>query len=216
MSAMREQRAYNVGYYKSHREREIHRVRARQEETLRFLRELRRVPCSDCAGQFCPHQMNFDHRDPSVKSFGLTTARAMLASREDLMREVAKCDVVCANCHRLRTRQRHSRSSRSPGSSKYLERKRSAWRAQARLLDGLRDVPCADCAERFSPCVMDFDHLDPAVKDQGVTRMIGRASVSRILAEAAKCDIVCANCHRRRTFDRRVSDRLASGRSSVG
>jgi hypothetical protein len=33
--------------------------------------------------------------------------------------------------------------------------------------------------------------------------MIGRAGTARILEEVAKCDIVCANCHRRRTFDRR-------------
>jgi len=34
-----------------------------------------------------------------------------------------------------------------------------------------------------------------------VTRMIGRASAERILAEVDKCDIVCANCHRLRTFE---------------
>jgi hypothetical protein len=49
---------------------------------------------------------------------------------------------------------------------------------------------------------MDFDHRDPAVKVQGVTRMI-MGSIERMLAEAEKCDIVCANCHRLRTFERR-------------
>jgi hypothetical protein len=33
--------------------------------------------------------------------------------------------------------------------------------------------------------------------------MIGRAGTARILAEVRKCDIVCANCHRARTFRRR-------------
>ena len=60
-------------------------------------------PARTAQGSSVRIKMDFDHRDPSVKSFGLTTARAMLASREDLMREVAKCDVVCANCHRRRT-----------------------------------------------------------------------------------------------------------------
>ena len=40
-----------------------------------------------------------------------------------------------------------------------LARKRAAWRAQARLLDQLRDRPCADCGGRFPPCAMDFDHV---------------------------------------------------------
>jgi hypothetical protein len=50
---------------------------------------------------------------------------------------------------------------------------------------------------------MDFDHRDPTAKRSGVTRMVGRATSRAILAEAAKCDIVCANCHRARTFERR-------------
>lgn len=49
---------------------------------------------------------------------------------------------------------------------------------------------------------MDFDHRDPGSKRYTVTRMIGRAGTARILAEVAKCDIVCANCHRRRTHVR--------------
>jgi hypothetical protein len=54
---------------------------------------------------------------------------------------------------------------------------------------------------------MDFDHRDPDTKRYTVTRMIGRAGTETILAEVAKCDIVCANCHRLRTFDRRMADR---------
>jgi len=53
---------------------------------------------------------------------------------------------------------------------------------------------------------MDFDHRDGTTKVQGVTRMVSRAGTDRILAEAAKCDIVCANCHRLRTFNRRSKD----------
>jgi hypothetical protein len=51
---------------------------------------------------------------------------------------------------------------------------------------------------------MDFDHRDPATKVRSVTRMIF-GSIDRMLAEAAKCDIVCANCHRLRTFQRRMN-----------
>ncbi len=217
MTQVRQQRSYNVVYYQRHRAQEIARVRSRQEATRDLLRDIRRVACSDCGRNFAPHQMDFDHRDPLLKAFGLTTSRAMLVSRNDLLAEVAKCDVVCANCHRLRTWRGH-REGRvgSSGSSKYLDRKRAGWRAHARLLDELRDGPCADCGGRFPPCAMDFDHRDSATKTKGVTRLVGRAGASRIIAEAAKCDIVCANCHRARTYDRRMADRLPSGRSSVG
>jgi hypothetical protein len=56
----------------------------------------------------------------------------------------------------------------------------------------------------FPSCAMQFDHRDPTSKRQAVTRMIGRAGTPRILDEVAKCDIVCVNCHRARTFDRRA------------
>lgn len=202
--ARRSQRLANVAYYERNRELEIARVRARQNGTTELLRELRGRPCADCGGTFDPHQMDFDHRDGTEKRFRLSSGGAMLRSTSTLLDEVAKCDVVCSNCHRIRTRARHeSRNGGAPGVSPDLDRKREYWRDQARLLDRLRDRPCMDCGGRFPPCAMDFDHRDPTTKRAAVTRLIGRTGTARLLEEVAKCDIVCANCHRRRTFDRR-------------
>jgi hypothetical protein len=50
---------------------------------------------------------------------------------------------------------------------------------------------------------VDFDHAQPEQKRYTVSRMIGRTGTATIMAEVAKCDIVCANCHRDRTFRRR-------------
>jgi len=148
--------------------------------------------------------MDFDHRDGTVKRFRLTSGGAMLRPTAVLLDEAAKCDVVCANCHRIRTQRRHAeRPVGLEHASRETERKRERWRAQARLLDRLRARPCADCGDRFPPCAMDFDHRDPQTKRYAVSRMIGRAGIERILEEVAKCDIVCANCHRLRTFSRR-------------
>jgi len=52
---------------------------------------------------------------------------------------------------------------------------------------------------------MDFDHRDPGAKRASVTRMIGRVGTPRLLDEVEKCDIVCANCHRARTYRRRMT-----------
>lgn len=195
------QRPRNVDYYWRNRDLEIQRVRARQADMVELLRDVRRVPCKDCGGTFKPHQMDFDHRDPAMKSFNVMAGRAMLMATSKVLAEVAKCDVVCVNCHRLRSREQHRArlARRTPGSSKRLDEKRSCWRRQAAMLDRLRDVPCADCGGRFPPCSMDFDHRDPTQKRSTVPAMIGRAGDAAILAEAAKCDIVCANCHRART-----------------
>ncbi len=201
----RDQRASNFAYYHRNREQELSRVRRRQNATRDYLRQRRREACPDCAQHFRPHQMDFDHRDPAIKSFRLTAGHAMLMAQDRLGAEIAKCDVVCANCHRIRTwhRQLVRRSLRGkPDPSPELTRKRRYWRAHAAMLDGLKQQPCADCGLRFPACVMDFDHRDPATKRYTISRMIGRAGNARIMAEVDKCDIVCANCHRDRTFMR--------------
>ena len=209
------QHASNVAYYARNRGREFERIRSRQAENLAFLRGLRSGPCLDCRLVFAPHQMDFDHRDPAIKSFRLSEGRAMLRSRATLLAEVAKCDVVCANCHRIRTRNAHAgrlMAAEPPSSpSRGLDVRRARWRAQAGLLDDLRAAPCADCGGSFPPCAMDFDHRPDEHKLFGVTRMIGRSGTPRILAEVAKCDIVCANCHRARTFDRRLGAAQRAG-----
>ena len=205
MPKPRDQRPTNVRYYAANRSTEIERVRRRQDETTTFLRALREVPCADCGARLAGHQMDFDHRDPSTKKFNLCSSSAALKSRKQLLEEAAKCDVVCANCHRLRSRRRHRAwlASRRLSQQPRTQGHRIRWRYHADVLDQLRSVPCADCGGRFAQCSMDFDHRDPSTKTARVPALVGRAGISRILAEAAKCDIVCANCHRLRTFERR-------------
>ena len=205
MPRTRDQRALNVRYYAANRDREIERVTKRQAATIALLRRLREVPCADCGGRFAGHQMDFDHRDPTQKKFRLTSSSVALKSKAALLHEAAKCDVVCANCHRLRTRRRHRvwLAARTPSTKGRVDAQRHQWRHNADLLDRLRSVPCGDCRGVFAQCAMDFDHRDPSTKIRSVTRLIN-GSTERMLAEAAKCDIVCANCHRLRTFRRRL------------
>lgn len=61
-------------------------------------------------------------------------------------------------------------------------------------------TPCADCGNYYPHYVMDFDHRDPSIKTMNVSRMVSLRGVETILEEIAKCDLVCANCHRERTF----------------
>jgi hypothetical protein len=199
------QRANNVRYYAANREREIARVTQRQAATASFLRQLRDVPCADCGIRFLPIQMEFDHRDPAQKSFTVAAGRSLLTNRATLIAEIAKCDVVCVNCHRIRTRARHRAwlAARTPSTHPRIEGRRARWRHHADILDQLRSVPCADCGGRFPPCAMDFDHRDPSTKTLAVTRLINRSYVT-LMAEVAKCDIVCANCHHLRTHARRT------------
>ncbi len=202
------QRPYNVRYYSRNREKEIERVLSRQRATLKFLRELRRVPCKDCGESFEPHQMDFDHRDPDTKLFGLTWSRALLAPREQLLAEIRKCDVVCSNCHAIRTYALHGRrkaARRLAGTLVDTTRRARQRESEAIRRDfilALRDRPCLDCGRRYPPYVMQFDHREPSTK-RFIVASSWLKSFATILGEAAKCDIVCSNCHRGRTFRRR-------------
>ena len=78
----------------------------------------------------------------------------------------------------------------------------NARAAETRLvIDALKNSPCVDCGGSFEACVMDFDHVRGVKKDD-VSRM-ARYKLSTILEEIAKCDLVCANCHRIRTWIQR-------------
>ncbi len=84
-----------------------------------------------------------------------------------------------------------------------VRRNRARYVQHARqAVDALRTGPCTDCGGTFPPCVMDFDHVR-GMKAADISRLVRTgASVDRILAEIAKCDLVCSNCHRIRTWQR--------------
>lgn len=67
-----------------------------------------------------------------------------------------------------------------------------------------KSAPCADCGVTYPYYVMDLDHRAGETKSHVVNKMPGRFSTTTILAEIAKCDAVCANCHRIRTHARSV------------
>lgn len=65
----------------------------------------------------------------------------------------------------------------------------------------LKEAPCMDCGGTFHHAAMDFDHRPDEEKTYKISQMMGMAK-AKLEAEIAKCDLVCANCHRVRTFNR--------------
>lgn len=61
---------------------------------------------------------------------------------------------------------------------------------------------CADCGYRENAVALEFDHRPGEVKSLSIGRAISQAGLDRLLAEIEKCDVVCANCHRIRSFNR--------------
>lgn len=70
------------------------------------------------------------------------------------------------------------------------------------LMNAAKDgVPCFDCGGIFSLYVMEFDHV--GIKTGTVPSLAGRCSPAKIRAEIEQCEVVCANCHKVRTYHRR-------------
>lgn len=69
-----------------------------------IIRRAKNVPCADCGRQWPPVCMDFDHRPEHGKAHNVGELKSR--RKEILHAEIAKCDVVCACCHRLRTEKR--------------------------------------------------------------------------------------------------------------
>lgn len=70
-------------------------------------------------------------------------------------------------------------------------------------MEGVKNKPCMDCRNKFPACAMDFDHRNGDEKENNISSMSnGGWSKLKIDKEIEKCDLVCANCHRIRTFNR--------------
>jgi formate-dependent nitrite reductase cytochrome c552 subunit len=62
---------------------------------------------------------------------------------------------------------------------------------------------CADCGNDFPHYVLEFDHLPEFTKVRNISQVQEFSSMEKLMEEIEKCEVVCANCHRRRTFNRR-------------
>jgi hypothetical protein len=67
-----------------------------------------------------------------------------------------------------------------------------------KVFEYLRLHPCINCGES-DPIVLEFDHRDRNEKTGSISNLIRNASWSRVQSEIQKCDVLCANCHRRKT-----------------
>ena len=99
-------------------ERYIAKGRRAQEKRYRqgraLILEVKEKGCVDCGYNKHPAALDFDHRPGVDKKFEL--ALGANRSLKAIQQEIAKCDVVCANCHRIRTVNRQASSGRSPSS----------------------------------------------------------------------------------------------------
>jgi hypothetical protein len=196
--------------YKVRIARNNQRVRAANLDRLHTY--LSTQQCLDCGIRDLA-ALEFDHRDPALKVSDVSNMVQKGFAWSTILSEIAKCDVVCANCHRRRTASQfdwHKLRRRDPvlpvlpqrGTEEY-ERMKSRRSGLARRNRNRRLVwgylathPCVLCGETDA-IALEFDHVGTKAHDIGW--LVPASCTARILVEIEKCRVLCANCHRRHT-----------------
>jgi 5-methylcytosine-specific restriction endonuclease McrA len=192
------------------------RKQTRARIRLKLHEFLSSTQCLDCGIRDLA-VLEFDHRDPLQKEVEIAELIRHVWSWARILAEITKCDVVCANCHRKRTARYFGwrkllgleeltlPALPKRGTPDYERikgtRSRLARRHRNRmyLYNYLREHPCGLCGEA-DPVVLDFDHLRDKRREVTILAILsGRAN---LVAEIAKCRVLCANCHRRQTAER--------------
>ena len=105
----------------------------------------------------------------------------------------------CRECSKKRHKEYYSNNRERMRKQIYARNRVRIAENQERVFEYLLEHPCVDCPES-DPCVTDFDHRDPSEKSYNVSELIsGGYSWKMINDEIQKCDVRCANCHRRKT-----------------
>jgi hypothetical protein len=105
-----DQTARNKRYREANKEK-LYQIERKQLARLEAIKTA--SPCMDCLTFYPAECMDFDHRPEEVKYAGVGHLVAGRYSWNLIEKEMTKCDLVCANCHRIRTKARH-RSKRVP------------------------------------------------------------------------------------------------------
>lgn len=103
----------------------------------------------------------------------------------------------CKKCHNEYQKAYYKKNPLSINSS-YLRRKKLI----RDTIINFKNIPCYDCGNSYPYYVMDFDHVRGKKKFNLSVAVRHFRSVKTVIKEIKKCEVVCANCHRERTFSR--------------
>lgn len=155
----------------------------RENRIREQVNKLKTKHCIDCDKTYPYYCMEFDHTRDKTKC--ISTMVEQRYSFKSILKEVEKCELVCVLCHRNRTYFRAQLNKRTN-------------RQTNKFIVQLKNKSCVYCKQKYNPWQMDFDHRGD--KNKNIAHMIGY-SVKKIMEEVKKCSVVCALCHRKKTFE---------------
>jgi len=131
--------------------------------------------------------------------------------RESYTKQTSSSDGYYNKCKPCRASTRKEAYRKDPTKILQSSRKSRAKTGidlKLKVWEFLKTHPCSSCGEE-DILVLDFDHLDQNTKVDGISNLVAkRTTWSKIQEEIDKCEIVCANCHKIRTYTRCNSYRI--------
>lgn len=106
---------------------------------------------------------------------------------------------ICKECSKSRSKQYYEENKTLHKSNIKLKNKKTIFSNRIKHFNILKKSKCIDCPEN-NPIVLEFDHKDNVEKIEAISKMVSTGySWNTIEKELEKCEIRCANCHRKRT-----------------
>jgi len=107
----------------------------------------------------------------------------------------------CKTCNKENMKSYYKSNKEKVKYENYQNKKKYRVEKKEKLLDYLRNNSCIDCGNSDIR-VLEFDHVR-GEKKMDVTKMVSSAySWDKIQEEIDKCEVVCSNCHKIRTYSR--------------
>ena len=167
------------------RRTQIRKAKILRENHMYIRAYLSTHPCIDC-GKKDIRTLEFDHVR-ETKAGEISDMLRQGNSWSTIESEIAKCEIRCANCHRIRTLE-HCNSWRNK--SVFEQQNRSYMQ----VYNYLAEHPCIDCNEADIR-LLNFVHVRGSKVSTISRLLIQGCKWSTIEAEISKCEIRCANCH---------------------
>jgi hypothetical protein len=99
---------YHKNYYKKNKQYYLTKNKEKVSIISDLVKSIKEgFPCADCNYHYPACVMDFDHVI-GIKLGDIGTLRTTNATWEVILNEIAKCEIVCSNCHRMRTEKRRS------------------------------------------------------------------------------------------------------------
>lgn len=103
----------------------------------------------------------------------------------------------CKDCQNIYSKAHYQANKGKHNARRYANQQKYVERNQKFIREHLNSNPCVDCGET-DIVVLEFDHIRD--KEYNISDMIQSGmSIEKISSEIEKCQVRCANCHRRKT-----------------